>query len=525
MSTTKSRMIVTILLMSFFVQTSVFIFSKSSTWDETHAFGLGKYLLQQHRWDVQGAIIHPPLSYYLGSIPLLFFKYDESLWQAKLDNTEIKLLGTADVVRGQQILSLPENKDDRLLILSRLMFALLGVALGYSVYCFSRSLYGTTGGLVSLFFYSFCPNIIAFSGLTVPDLPLTAFTFMFIFFLWRSTKKQEKSNAIWAGIFLGLALLSKLTALLLLPIALFLSVLQAKNRWYKGLANSLVVCCLAVVVLLVGYVFDLTPYYQGLQLQLNNTDSTDAFLMGANSTGWWYYYPVAFMIKSPLPVIILFGVSLAIMAKKREDDLRTGLFLIVPIIVFVTIFCILPKCSGIRYILPVYPFIYVLIGSLATLGNNYRKLVYALGIWSVASAFYIAPHYMSYFNELIGGPGNGYKYLVDSNIDWGQELKGLKKYMDKNGIERVSLSYFGTDSPQRYGIQYDWLPSFFLYNQSPEKEVDVFRNRYLAISATNLQGTQLEDKNMFKWLMQYEPVAKIGYSIFIYDLAAVIKSQ
>lgn len=523
MSATKSRIIVAILLMSFFVQTSVFIFSKSSTWDETHYFGMGKYLMQHQRWDVQGAIIHPPFSYYLSSIPLLFFKYDESLWKPSSGTPSFDFLSNVDVVRGQSILSSPANKGDRLLILARTMFALLGVALGYAVFCFSKSLYGTNAGLFSLLLYSFSPNMLAFSGLTVPDLPLTAFIFMFVFFLWRHTNEQGKSNIILAGIFMGLALLCKLTALLLFPAVTILCALKAQKCWRQVLINSLIIWSIAVLVLTIGYGFDLTPYYQGLQLQLNSADS---FLMGTNSNrGWWYYYLVAFMIKTRIPVIALFAIAVVYLAKKRGNELSDGLFLVLPIIAFFSLFCILPKCSGIRYILPVYPFIYVLIGSLASLGNNYRKLVYTFGIWSVVSSLYVAPHYMSYFNELIGGPGNGYKYLVDSNIDWGQELKGLKKYMDKNGIKRVSLSYFGTDSPGRYGIEYDWLPSFFLYNLNPEKEVDIFRNQYLAISATNLQGTQLEDKNMFKWLMQYEPVAKIGYSIFIYDLAAVIKSQ
>jgi len=91
--------------------------------------------------------------------------------------------------------------------------------------------------------------------------------------------------------------------------------------------------------------------------------------------------------------------------------------------------------------------------------------------------------------------------------------------MDANGIKRISLSYFGIDSPKRYGINYDWLPSHFLYNPNPEASVDSTKNRFVAISATNLQGVYLEpNRDMYKWLMQYEPVTKIGYSIFVYDL-------
>jgi len=204
--------------------------------------------------------------------------------------------------------------------------------------------------------------------------------------------------------------------------------------------------------------------------------------------------------------------------------LRDWLVLAVPIGAVFAFFCMMPKCSVLRYILPVYPFIFVIIGGLATLGRRVCILVCTLGLWHLLSAIAIAPHYLSYFNEIAAGPGNGYKYLVDSNLDWGQDLKELKKYMDRHGIRKVSLSYFGSDSPERYGIAYDWLPSFLLYNPQPDRVPQINPEQLLAISVTNLQGTHLEDKNQIKWLLQYEPVAKLGYSIFIYDSAVLKKN-
>jgi hypothetical protein len=130
----------------------------------------------------------------------------------------------------------------------------------------------------------------------------------------------------------------------------------------------------------------------------------------------------------------------------------------------------------------------------------------------------IWPDYLAYFNEFVGGATNGYHYLVDSNLDWGQDLKGLKRFMDGRGIDRIYLSYFGTDSPARYGIRYDWLPSYELKNPNPQKTIDVQRKRYLAISVTNLQGVYMEPPTMFRWLDQYTPVSRIGHSIFVYYL-------
>lgn len=517
----KLRIIVTILMSVFFAQSFSAITTQSSTWDETHYFGIGKYLLKHHRWDVMGSISHPPISYYMSSLPLMFTKDDETLWHTHSE--DITFLSTVDIVRGQTLLSSKANEGDRLLILSRLMFAFLGVILGCYVFLFSKHLYGVKGAVTSLFFYTFCPNMLGLSSISLPDFPLTAFSFIFIYYLWRSLNENSKVNQVWAGLALGLALLSKLTALILFPTAIILCFISSKVSWWKSISSLIIIYALAFLILLSGYNGDLVPYFQGVELQLSALHTSTKFFLGENSTiGWWYYYPVDFALKTPIPVLVLFVLSFVIICKKSGQNLRDGLFLIVPIFLIFVLFCANRSGLGIRYILAIYPFIYVMIGVVATYGRHYRKLIYVLGIWSVISSLYIAPHYLSYFNEFVGGPGNGYKYVLDS--DYGQDLKELKKYLDKHGIERITFSYFGTDSPQRYGIVYDWLPSFFLYNPnygSGLSDAGIYQNRYLAVSANNIQGTFLANKDMFKWLMKYEPVAKAGYTIFIYDLATI----
>lgn len=524
MSAAKVRIIVALLLASFAFQAGLFITSKSSTWDETHYLGIGKYLLTHRQWDVKGAIIHAPLSYYLGSIPFLFFKDDDRLWKKSPVPDDVDFLGSADILRGQAILSSPENTGDRLLQQTRIPFVLLGMLLGYLVFRFSSELYGTKSGIISLIFYSFCPNMIALSSLAVPDLPLTLFTFMLFYFLWRGFYAGDRRAHWLSGLALGLALLSKYTALLLIPAGLVVCLIQPKEMRKKVFSTVLVVSAVASIILLSGYFFDITPYLLGIKLQMNSSQIADVFLLGENSTsGWWYYYFVIFPLKTPLPVLLLFIFASVLAYRKRGNERRGLLVLVIPIIAFFSFFCILPKCSVLRYILPIYPFIFVMIGSIAAYWERMRVLISALALWHLISTISIAPHYLAYFNELAGGPGNGYKYLVDSNIDWGQDLKGLKEYMDRNRIKRVSLSYFGSDSPERYGITYDWLPSFFLENKHPERAPRLDPDQPLAISVTNLQGTHLEDKEQFKWLLEYKPVAKIGYSIYVYDLSSVIK--
>jgi hypothetical protein len=139
-----------------------------------------------------------------------------------------------------------------------------------------------------------------------------------------------------------------------------------------------------------------------------------------------------------------------------------------------------------------------------------RTFVVGLLVWLVLGTVKTYPFYLAYFNELVGGPGNGYKYLSASNLDWGQDLNGLSTYLRRNGIARVKLAYFGTDDPHRYGITYEPL----LPGQPTTGD--------LAVSVTSFVGTHTGCERAFEWLRGYEPSAKIGYSIFVYYIPATI---
>jgi hypothetical protein len=133
----------------------------------------------------------------------------------------------------------------------------------------------------------------------------------------------------------------------------------------------------------------------------------------------------------------------------------------------------------------------------------------------------IAPHHLAYFNEFVGGPDQGYRYLSDSNLDWGQDLKGVKAYIDEKEIATIYLSYFGTASPSYYGIRYQYVPPGYNleWPQPSDKVPESELRKILAISVFNLQDVYHPDKPLFRWLWRREPVAKIGYSIFVYDLS------
>jgi hypothetical protein len=181
---------------------------------------------------------------------------------------------------------------------------------------------------------------------------------------------------------------------------------------------------------------------------------------------------------------------------------------------------------GLRYILPVFPFLFVWFGSLAGFrcgrrtakkdnpGALDKAIVTALLIAHIVASYAVFPDYLAFFNALAGGPKNGPKHLLDSNLDWGQDLKQLKIYMQQHGIEEIGLAYFGHVDPAIYGISY-YIP------------VDQPITGTVAVSAHFLYGLpyvltytdppQLIAPGSFQWLQNQEPTARIGYSIYIFS--------
>jgi 4-amino-4-deoxy-L-arabinose transferase-like glycosyltransferase len=498
------------------------ILVKSATWDETHYFGVGRALISSGEWDFPGSVLHPPLAFYLSSLPLWFFDLDQSGFEHRRGDP--MSLAAADIERGQALLSDPANRNDRLLNLSRFAMIPLALLLGACVFAWSRDLHGPAAGLLSLLFFCFSPNILAHARLITPDMALTTFSFATLYALWKSLALESPRWSAAAGASLGLALLSKYTALLILPACGVLIWLWKLKRGGPSPRWLLLPLAIATGIFFLGYGFDIGPYFAGIEFQLQHAgEGHRSFLLGQrSSSGWWYYFPVAFALKTPLPTLLLLAASLVLAASRaRSSRWLDEAFLLLPICVFFAFFCLKHQSIGLRYILPVYPFAFVFLARAftASSGSGGRArivLVSSLVAWYVVSSVYIHPHYLAYFNELAGGPSRGYRSLVDSNLDWGQDLKGLKQYMQERGIERVSLSYFGSDTPTRYGIDYDWLPSLYLRNPSPDLRPLFPPDGWIAISATNLQGVYLDDPDLFAFLREREPATQIGYSIFVY---------
>ncbi len=516
---------------------------------------------------------HPPLVKMIAALPLLFTGVRIPPLPREWNDTTVWLFHLDFLYR--------ENDADRVVLLGRLAVLPLTLLLGFLVFRWSKDHFGRGAATFALFLCSFEPNILAHGRLMNTDLPVATFFFLSVYCFFRLTQAATWARLVLAGISLGLALVTKYTAVLAVPILVLLGVgfalsprpfvlqlrgfprtsVTRRGRKLLFLLGALVVLGLIAYVVIwgtyrfryaggtaAGYGYQrpweevlpdrpatravilwtremrLLPeaYVYGLSIVSTRVRRL-AFLMGETSDeGWWYYFMVTFLLKTPIPLLLLLGLAIALVRASWKRKGVEVFFLLFPPLVYLAIASVGKMNIGHRHLLPVYPFFFVFISALIPWVFQQKALLKGtmavLAAWYVFSSVSIFPHYLAYFNELAGGPDGGYKYLVDSNLDWGQDLKGLKRYMDAHGISRIWLSYFGTASPEYYGIAYNALPSY-LFNFPGRETVPT---PYMAISATNLQGVYLPalglDPDYFKAFRDKQPVAKIGYSIFIYSL-------
>lgn len=235
-----------------------------------------------------------------------------------------------------------------------------------------------------------------------------------------------------------------------------------------------------------------------------------SYLMGEFSgTGRREYYLVALAVKTSLPLAILALLGLALGGRAGAGARTRWILLVLPpgLLLAVFTFSANLKNIGLRYVLAVYPFLCVLggLGAVALLRGRWRwgpAFAALLCLGAVAGEAAIYPDHLAYFNVAAGGPDSGRWWLVDSNLDWGQDLKGLGRWMKDNDVPSIYLDYFGRACPRYEGIH-------------TEEE---FGGGWIAVSATNLVGVYRPgERDRYDFLMSREPEASIGHSILIWN--------
>ena len=544
--------------------------TKSAVYDEIVHFSAGYTSLRFHEFRFNAD--HPPLAARLAAAPLLAmdvrFPADDPAWT----------MGRPYEV-GRRFLY-RWNDGDRLLLRGRVMILLLAAVLATIVFLWTRASWGLPAAALSLLLAVTSPDVLAHGQVVTTDMGAALFIFACVAAFERMTSRLTVPRVLLAGLALGAALATKFSALILLPVLAALAAvvalreepltvaLRGEPRRLERASSKLTALAIAIAVMAaIAFVFVWAAYgfrfaatedpafeasipwdrlrpeepalaravdgmrtahvlpeawLWGFVRFFKHQQGRPAFLLGAHSDeGFWSFFPVSFAVKTPLALLVLVGLAVWLAAARRLRS-RADAFLWIPVALYAAVSLSRGINIGHRHLLPLYPFLFVAAGRAATWAaaagprRAPAAIVGLLGAWYVGAALWIHPHYLAYFNELAGGPARGYRILVDSSLDWGQDLRGLKPYMEAHGIPRVKLSYFGTADPAYYGIACDLLPS---YLPLPRDVVRTFApGDVLAVSATNLQGVYLEaaDRPMMERLRREEPVGNVGYSILIF---------
>lgn len=525
------------LLIVFYAQAALSWREKAPTFDEhTHLAAGWSYL---KTGDFRLNPEHPPLIKGLAALPLLTLSLGAPEYYPGWSESNQSKFAHFFFYEG--------NDFEGMFWRVRLWLIALASLLGLGIYFWSKYLWGGEGALLSLFLFAFSPNLIAHSAIVGTDYAAAVLGLLSLFAWQRMIENPSWRRTCAAGVASSLLLLSKFSAIIFIPVWLGwwgLSIL--KPEWFarrEGVASlglrqwALRFGAMGgvfVVLSLLCYGFQLSALRAGLAHFSNHLgQGHHAFFMGeVSDRGWLSYFVVAGLIKTPIPELVL-PIAAALLWIRDGRGILPWIFLAVPLAFILLAASLGRVCIGYRYILPMVPIGHVMTGGVLAASRarssdrsripGNRKLAIALlgvvGLWQAVGALRVFPNYLTYFNESVGGPRNGSHWLTDSNLDWGQDLKPLAKWMRETETPWVHLAYFGMADARRYGIKFRRLPG---YNGLIEP-VESFDKAspapgVYAISATCLTGQYLGDPDLYALFRAREPDARIGNSFFVYKV-------
>jgi Dolichyl-phosphate-mannose-protein mannosyltransferase/Tetratricopeptide repeat len=538
---------------------------ESQTWDE------GNHIFTGYRTWTHGDYglnpEHPPLVKLLATAPLLWM-------QPKTPALEERFFKEDAFLRGKEFLY--QNDADKILARTRTAAATLTLLVALVLFFATREMFGTGAAFIALILLAFDPNLLAHGALVTTDVGLSCFMCLSVYMFYRFVKAPSALRLVAVGLSVGLVLAVKHTGLLILPILLLLALCEIIRSFFNTDRNKIFRQALKVLgsvtlVALIGWVvlwsfyrfrYDARPgglhlnppmaeYVKGLKpheawpietmarfrilpesylygladVRLTAIYYTSYVLGKVYAHNVWFYFPVAFLIKSTIGVLVLLLLSLAVIATRRLKRWREIYFLLVPVIFYLIVALTVGMNIGVRHILIVYVFLYATVGGAAWgLIQKSRKWAYVVGAFllvHVVSCLSAFPNYIAYGNEFWGGPSQTYKYLTDSNSDWGQQLKSVKQYLDERGVKDCWFLYFaeGVAEPEYYRIPCKPLPTITTLWLNLPIDVPTSINGPVLISASDLSGVEfgpgsLDPYGQFKLLT---PTAVIDHGVFVFD--------
>lgn len=433
------------------------------------------------------------------------------------------------------------NNPERLMLFARLPIVVLTLLFGLVVFAFARDLAGPGAGLVALALYAFSPDVIAHGSLATNDVPAVGFLLTCAWLIWRARRRPLRYLPL-AGLALGAAVATKMSALAALPVMAALTLISvwsylrhvrtARRTWIAALAAAGVVT-LAIGVVWAAYlavdphlrwqvqsvpaygfkamVLDWLPlpepFRAGMRIQFQYEDrSYGGFLFGRRYHGSpWYYLPAALLVKTPLGALALWLAGLAAMLGIRR--LRAAApYLLAPTAVLCALMLLETRNFGVRYVIVVPVFMAVAGGCVMAIRQRWVRIAVAtLVALLAASSLRTFPYYLPYSNEAFGGPSKTHLRLHDSNVDWGQDLGRLadRLHTDYPG-QKVWLVYQGGGRPSHYGIDY----------RSPLNVPPDQVHGLLVVSDTRIS---LADARLTTLLDGATPIGDVGHSITLYQ--------
>ena len=552
------------LLLVMALQMFAVIWRKSITVDEIVMIPSAYYHLASGNFQLVNE--HPPLSKLVAGAPLLFVQPEE----ARPDQITAPS-GSSDM-RWAYYESFWENNFDRFDTLgfwARAGMIALTIGLGILVFWFARELFGDRAAIIATALFALEPTVLGHGRVVQTDVPAAFGYLLFFMALYRYSRRRDWRRAAWLGTAAAIAITAKYSMLLvgLVLAAYFAAILwrAAGSDVRRTLLHASLVLVAILFIVNAAYFFHhpaLSPadvqwindsftshprafenmtrmlswilpkdFVLGILFQfVHNSAGHYASLLGMYSqTGWWYYFPVAFALKTTLPFLLLSLAALAWSAYEffRHKDSRFA-WLIVPFVVY-TIFVLFSHIDiGVRYYLPAYPFLFIASAALLDRLIKLRRagragmlIAMMLLAWIGIEAVRAWPNHISYMNQLASRAPHWW-YLSDSNVEWGDDLKATAAYLHARGENRVTdATLGGFFMLHHYRIdRVDALDSKFDAATAP---------RYIAIGASYLNGSTIpanfgrtvglsdvERVNIFSEYRKRVPEAVFGNSVFLF---------
>jgi len=534
---------------------------KSITNDEIVHIPAGYYHLVAGEFQLNNE--HPPLVKMWAALPLLLVQPDEP----PAPKTEDENFMERTWGFHERFWQANQSRFQTVTFWPRVMMIPITLALGVLIFVFARKLFGDAAALIAIGLYVLEPTVLAHGRIVHTDVPAALAYLLFFFALYRYSERPGLRRALLLGVTCGLALLTKFSMLVVLPVlGIYLLVRLFVNRrnlalrsqvlLHSGLISVIVLllvnsayyfrhpaleasdvrwvgmkspALLGFVTTFVRVVSKIVPTYYlfGVyNIELHNHFGHATSLLGQyNDLGWWYYFPVAFALKTTIPFLLLAVAALGWSVWKLVKRESRFVWIVIPVAIYLAISLTSHINIGIRHFLPVYPFLFI--GSGALLGRLLKTkkqaaivVMVILFSWMTFEAARAFPDYMPYMNQLASSHPHWY-YLSDSNVEWGDDVGALAAYLKARGETKVSAALSaGWSTLGRCGV--DYLDMVALPpGQTPA-------TRYVAIGASFLNGSVIpgdekiigrrsfERTNLFARYRDRKPEAVFGNSIYLF---------